>query len=108
MFKAEAEGTSVDFGNSLVHTSGESLGPGGRRLKTVDNGMNNLFGDDEDGDRQRKEKEYGGEGDMEEQVYEEEFADDDEKMQVDNDDEEAKELEVCCHYLIVALPNHVY
>ncbi|KAF8914601.1 hypothetical protein CPB85DRAFT_1218805 [Mucidula mucida] len=93
MFKAEAEGTSVDFGNSLVHTSGESLGPGGRRLKTVDNGMNNLFGDDEDGDRQRKEKEYGGEGDMEEQVYEEEFADDDEKMQVDNDDEEAKELE---------------
>ncbi|KAK0468365.1 transcription initiation factor [Desarmillaria tabescens] len=92
MFKAEAEGTTFDD----AHTPGQSLGPGGRRLKAVDNGMDSLFGDDEDGEgsRRKREREYGEEGDLDEQEYEEEFADDDEKMDVDNDDdEEAKELE---------------
>ncbi|KAK0491031.1 transcription initiation factor [Armillaria novae-zelandiae] len=95
MFKAEAEGTTVDGPNSLVHTSGQSLGPGGRRLRVVDNGMSGLFGEDEDGEgsRRQREREYGEDGDLDEQEYEEEFADDDEKMEVDNDDEEAKELE---------------
>ena len=74
----------------------QSLGPGGRKLKTVDSGGGHLFGDDdEDGaSRKRREKELGGEGDIDEQVYEEEFADDDEQMQVDGEDEEAKETEV--------------
>jgi transcription initiation factor TFIIF subunit alpha len=98
MFKAEAEGKDVSIGSSLVHKSGQSLGPGGRKLKTVDSGMDHLFEDDEDGQgvRKRKQKELGEEGDMEEQVYEEDFADDDEHMQVDDNDEEAKEAEVCC------------
>ncbi len=50
---------------------------GGRKLKAVDSGMN-LFGeDDEDeGAKRRKQREYGGEGDLDENVYEEDFADD--------------------------------
>ncbi|KAF5387830.1 hypothetical protein D9615_000413 [Tricholomella constricta] len=92
MFKAEAEGRSV--GGGLVHSSEQSLGPGGRKLKTVDSGMSGLFDDDEDGDmKRRREKELGGEGDMDEQVYEEDFADDEEHMDIDENDEEAKELE---------------
>ncbi|KAG6854783.1 hypothetical protein C0991_001210 [Blastosporella zonata] len=92
MFKAEAEGRSI--GGGLVHTSGQSLGPGGRKLKTVDSGMNGLFDDDDDADaKRRREKEMGGEGDMDEQVYEEDFADDEEHIEADADDEEAKELE---------------
>ncbi|TFK43529.1 hypothetical protein BDQ12DRAFT_675125 [Crucibulum laeve] len=94
MFKAEAEGRTISIGSSLVHNAGQSLGPGGRKLKTVDSGVDGLFDDDEDGDaKRRREKEYGGEGDMDEQLYEEEFADDDEAMQVDDNDEEAKEVE---------------
>ncbi|KII95213.1 hypothetical protein PLICRDRAFT_97799 [Plicaturopsis crispa FD-325 SS-3] len=96
MFKAETEGAPAPSGSSLAHTSsGPSLGPGGRRLRTVDDGMSGLFGDDdEDGDaKKRRAKEYGGEGDLDEQEYEEDFADDDEQAEPDNDDEEAKELE---------------
>lgn len=95
MFKAEAEGRSLSGGSSLVHSSGQSLGPGGRKLKTVDSGMSSLFDDDEDGDsKRRREKEYGGDGDLDEQVYEADFADDEEHMEVDENDEEAKETEV--------------
>ncbi|KAF8974561.1 hypothetical protein BDZ97DRAFT_35006 [Flammula alnicola] len=96
MFKAEAEGRSVSGGSSLVHSSGQSLGPGGRKLKTVDSGMDHLFDDDEDGDdgaARRRKRELGEEGDLDEQVYEEDFADDEEKMDVDENDEEAKETE---------------
>lgn len=84
--------------SSLVHSSGQSLGPGGRKLKTVDSGMDHLFDDDDDGDGdggRRRKRELGEEGGLDEQVYEEDFADDDEKMDVDDNDEEAKELEVC-------------
>ncbi len=83
--------------SSLVHSSGQSLGPGGRKLKTVDSGMDHLFDDDDgDGDGgRRRQRELGEEGGLDEQVYEEDFADDDEKMDVDDNDEEAKELEVC-------------
>ncbi|KAF8076391.1 transcription initiation factor [Lyophyllum atratum] len=92
MFKAEAEGRSVAGG--LVHSSEQSLGPGGRKLKTVDSGTSGLFDEDEEGDvKRRREKEMGGEGDMDEQLYEEDFADDEEQMDVDENDEEAKELE---------------
>lgn len=96
MFKAEAEGRSITIGNSLVHDSGQSLGPGGRRLRAVDSGMDHLFGDEEeDGDsKKRRAKELGGEGDMDEQTYEEDFADDDEHAALDDNDEEAKEAEV--------------
>ncbi|KAF8639943.1 hypothetical protein AX17_001193 [Amanita inopinata Kibby_2008] len=94
MFKAEAEGGSMPSGSSLVYSSGSSLGPGGRRLKTVDSGMNGLFDDEDDLDaRRRREREYGGEGDLDEQVYEEDFADDEERVDADEDDEEAKEVE---------------
>jgi len=98
MFKAEAEGRTISIGNSFVHDSGQSLGPGGRRLKIVDSGMAQLFGDDDDEDgelKARRAREMGGEGDMDEQVYEEDFAEDDEHAMPDENDEEAKEAEVC-------------
>ena len=96
VFKAEAEGRTLSGSSSLVYSSGQSLGPGGRKLKTVDSGMDHLFdGDDGDGDvAKRRKRELGEEGGLDEQVYEEDFADDEEKMDVDENDEEAKELEV--------------
>lgn len=96
MFKAEAEGRTITIGNSLVHDAGQSLGPGGRRLRAVDSGVDRLFGDDEEeeGGSKRRAKELGGEGDMDEQIYEEDFADDDEHAAMEEDDEEAKEAEV--------------
>lgn len=96
MFKAEAEGRTVVGESSLVHTSGQSLGPGGRKLRTVDSGPGGLFDEDEDSEsKRRREKEYGAEGDLDEQVYEEDFADDEEHADVEeNKDEEAKEIEV--------------
>ena len=84
-------------GSSLVHTGGQSLGPGGRRLRTVDSGNAGLFGDDdEEGDSKRRVKrELGAEGDLDELDFEETFADDEDKMEHDDkEDEEAKELEV--------------
>lgn len=59
--------------------------------------MDHLFEDDEDGGdgaRRRRNRELGEEGDLDEQVYENDFADDEEHMEVDDNDEEAKELEV--------------
>ena len=111
IFKAEAEGRVLTGGSSsLVHgSSGPSLGPGGRRLKAVDKDTNDLFGDDEDGGPRRRKKEDEGEGDMDEMLYEEEFADDDEMQPVDEDDEDAKDLEVLefsCHFFGYAL--HVF
>lgn len=95
MFEADAKGQTVAGPSSLVHTAGHSLGPGGRRLRTVDAGSD-LFGDEEDGEgRRRKTRERGAEGDLDELLFEEEFADDDEKMEPEGDDEEAKETEVC-------------
>ncbi|KDR83739.1 hypothetical protein GALMADRAFT_236092 [Galerina marginata CBS 339.88] len=90
MFKAEAEGRNAASG------SGQSLAPGGRKLKTVDSGMDHLFDDGDDGDdslQRRRKRELGEEGDLDEQVYEDDFADDDEKMEVDEEDEDVKELE---------------
>jgi len=101
MFKAEAEGR---VSNPVVASDGQSLGPGGRKLKTVDSGMNGLFDDEDDGAQRRREKEFGEEGDLDEQVYEEDFADDEEKMDLDEHDEEAKELEVCMVPLCARVP----
>ena len=82
---------------SLVYESGQSAGPGGRHLRAVNKGS--LFGDEDDEEQpeyanRRREKELGGEGDADEMDFEEDFADDDEKYPEDNQDEEAKELEV--------------
>ncbi|KAI0660957.1 hypothetical protein C8Q70DRAFT_754997 [Cubamyces menziesii] len=85
-------------GSSLVYNASQSLGPGGRKLKAVDSGPSELFGDDddEDGDgRKRKVKrELGAEGFLDELDFEETFADDEDRMDADDkEDEEAKELE---------------
>ena len=99
-FKSERAGSAAPSSTSLVHSASQSLGPGGRRLKMVDNGGAGLFGDDDDdeegGMRQRKiKRELGAEGDMDELDFEETFQDDEEKMEPeDQEDEEAKELEV--------------
>ena len=83
---------------SLVYESGQSAGPGGRQLRAVNKGS--LFGDDDDDDdgskyaNRRRERELGGEGDADELDFEEDFADDDDKYPEDNQDDEAKELEV--------------
>jgi transcription initiation factor TFIIF subunit alpha len=113
MFKSERAGSAVPSGSSLVHSAGESLGPGGRKLKAVDSGIDGLFGDDdEDGvdSRKKMKKEYGAEGDLDELDFEEDFADDEEKAEPDAEDEEAKEIEVggyvtiFCYCLIVYHP----
>jgi transcription initiation factor TFIIF subunit alpha len=94
IFKADAEGRVLTGGSgSLVQSAGQSLGPGGRRLKAVDKDTNDSV-DDEDGGQKRRKKEDDGEGDMDEMLFDEEFADDDEGEAIDNEDEEAKELEV--------------
>ncbi|KAJ7904517.1 transcription initiation factor [Mycena olivaceomarginata] len=95
MFKAESEGRALSGTSSLVHSAGHSLGPNGRKLKTVDSGMNALFGDDDEdgGAKRRREKEYGEDGDMDEVTYEEDFADDDEKIDLEAEDQETKDME---------------
>ena len=96
---------------SLVYESpGQSAGPGGRQLRAVNKGS--LFGDDDDDEEskysnRRKERELGGDGDADELDFEEDFADDDEKYPEDDQDEEAKELEVlpldrCSFWLLTA------
>ncbi|KAJ7890799.1 transcription initiation factor [Mycena leptocephala] len=95
MFKAESEGRTLAGSSSLVHAAAHSLGPNGRKLKTVDSGMNGLFGDDDDDGeaKRRREKEYGEEGDLDEMVYEADFADDEEKVDLEAEDEETKDIE---------------
>jgi transcription initiation factor TFIIF subunit alpha len=58
--------------------------------------MNGLFGDDDDDGeaKRRREKEYGEEGDLDEMVYEADFADDEEKVDLEAEDEETKDIEV--------------
>jgi transcription initiation factor TFIIF subunit alpha len=94
----ESVNSHIPSSVSLVHSSGQSLGPGGRKLKAVDSGMNGLFGDEDDEEtdsRKRREKEYGGDGGDDEIDFEEDFADDEEKNPEEAEDDEAKELEVC-------------
>ena len=84
----------------LVHESGQSAGPSGRRQRAVNKGS--LFGDDYDdygggggdGDskfsNRRREMEHQGEEDAEEPDFEADFVDDDEKYLEYNQDEEAE------------------
>ena len=114
---ATIRGQTVSSGSSLVHNVGHSLGPGGRRLRTVDAGDRGLFEEDDeegvDGElKRRRDRERGQEGDLDEMEYEEDFADDDEQIEVDPNDEEAKELEVhillliCLQALYLTLSNN--
>ncbi|RPD67135.1 Rap30/74 interaction domain-containing protein [Lentinus tigrinus ALCF2SS1-7] len=84
-------------GSSLVHNVGQSRGPGGRKLRTVDSGPSDLFGDDEEegvDSKRRVKRELGQEGFLDELDFEESFADDEEKMEADDkEDDETKELE---------------
>ena len=48
---------------------GQSLGPGGRQLRTVDKGSDTLFGDDDDEGGARKRKDNGAEGSYDEMLF---------------------------------------
>ena len=105
IFRAESEGWTISSGcGSLVHSSNKSLGPGGRKLKAVDSGTRDLFEDDDEEGvnvRRRREKEQGAEGDLDELEFEDDFADDEEKIEPEGmEDEETKEIEVkFCFYM---------
>lgn len=91
MFKAEPN--SMVAGASLVYSAPQSRGPGGRSLMSVNRGSRGL--DEEDGGGAgRPKKDDDGEGHLDEQLFEDDVADDDEHEAADMDDEEAKELEV--------------
>lgn len=76
----------------------------GNGLRTVDSGSMDLFGDDDDDEeklnKKRRMKELGADGDIDEMEYEADFADDEEKMEMDGDDEETKEMEVSIFLLL--------
>ena len=87
----KAEPLDVSIGGNF----GQSLGPGGRRLRTVVNGDGGLFGDeDEDGSSRRRN--LGQDADYDEVPYHEDFADDEEKVVPDDlqEDEAEKETQV--------------
>jgi transcription initiation factor TFIIF subunit alpha len=68
-----------------------------------------LFGEEDgDGEGRRRKRDDGADGDLDEMVYEEDFADDDEKIEDDGDDEEAKELEVRLPVLLSKLSLTFY
>ncbi|KAI0303245.1 hypothetical protein BC826DRAFT_984227 [Russula brevipes] len=73
---------------------GQSLGPGGRRLRTVVNGDGGLFGDDDE-DGQLRRADLGQDADYDEVPYHEDFADDEEKIVPEDhqEDELEKEME---------------
>ncbi|KAH7887738.1 hypothetical protein F5I97DRAFT_883824 [Phlebopus sp. FC_14] len=92
MFKAEPDGHAVIGGAPLVYSAGQSRGPGGRTLRTVNRGSQGAYDEDDEGNV-RPKKEDDGEGHLDEQLFEEDVADDDEHEAADIDDDEAKELE---------------
>ncbi|KAG9317293.1 hypothetical protein JVU11DRAFT_1490 [Chiua virens] len=92
MFKADPDAPTVVGAAPLVHSASQSRGPGGRALRTVNRGSQGAE-QDEDGDIRPKREEDDGEGHLDEQLFDEEVADDDEHEAADMDDEEAKELE---------------
>ncbi|KAI0254394.1 hypothetical protein BJV78DRAFT_1187535 [Lactifluus subvellereus] len=79
---------------SLGSGSGQSLGPGGRRLRTVVDGAAGLFGDDDEDDQSRR-RDLGQDADYDEVPYHEDFADDEEKVVPEDhqEDELEKEME---------------
>ncbi|KAI6119345.1 hypothetical protein EDD16DRAFT_1692660 [Pisolithus croceorrhizus] len=90
MFKADPD--AVVGGAPLVYNAAQSRGPGGRSLMSVNRGSRGLD-EDEDGDGRRVKKEDDAEGHMDEQLFDDDVADDDEHEAQDMDEEEAKELE---------------
>lgn len=89
MFKADPDPHAVVGAAPLAS---QSRAPGGRALRTVNRGSQGAE-QDEEGDV-RPKREDDGEGHLDEQLFEEDVADDDEHEAADMDDEEAKELEV--------------
>lgn len=89
LFKAEP--LDVSIGGNF----GQSLGPGGRRLRTVVNGDGGLFGDEDEDGRTRR-RNLGQDADYDEVPFLEEFADDEEKVVPEDhqEDELEKEMEV--------------
>lgn len=87
----KAEPLEVTIGGNF----GQSLGPGGRRLRTVVNGDGGLFGDEEE-DGQSRRRNLGQDADYDEVPYHEDFADDEEKVVPEDhqEDELEKEMEV--------------
>lgn len=90
---------------SIGGNFGQSLGPGGRRLRTVVNGDGGLFGDEDEDDLSRRHN-LGQDADYDEVPYHEDFADDEEKLVPDDhqEDEIEKEMEVstALHFTIRA------
>jgi transcription initiation factor TFIIF subunit alpha len=97
LFKAEPSDDSIG--------GGQSLGPGGRRLRTVVKDNGGLFGDDDEDDQSRR-RDLGQNADYDEVPYHEDFADDEEKIVPEDhqEDELEKEMEVCTgpHFAIRA------
>jgi transcription initiation factor TFIIF subunit alpha len=90
---------------SISGNFGQSLGLGGRRLRTVVNGDGGLFGDEDEDGRSRRH-DLGQDADYDEVPYHEDFADDEEKLVPDDlqEDEIEKEMEVstALHFAIRA------
>jgi len=93
MFKADPD--SIVTGAPLVYNATQSRGPGGRSLMSVNRGSRGLEEEDGEGPGRHPQKD-DGEGHLDEQLFEDDVADDDEHEAADMDDEEAKELEVRC------------
>ena len=95
--KANGSGPSQATLDTLKADSESRSNGEGSGLRLVNNGPTDLFGDDEDEEEKmnmkRRQKELGADGDIDEMEYEEDFADDEEKMEMDGDDEETKEME---------------
>ncbi|KAI6047182.1 hypothetical protein EDC04DRAFT_2556516 [Pisolithus marmoratus] len=90
MFKADPD--AVVGGAPLVYNATQSRGPGGRSLMSVNRGSRGLE-EDEEGSGRRVKKEDDAEGHLDEQLFDDDVADDDEHEAQDMDEEEAKELE---------------
>lgn len=90
MFKADPDASGVAGVAALG--GNQSRAPGGRALRTVNRGSQGAEQDEEGNVRPKRED--AGEGHLDEQLFEEEVADDDEHEAPDMDDEEARELEV--------------
>jgi transcription initiation factor TFIIF subunit alpha len=78
-------------GNTSASDQPRSLGPGGRRLRVKQE--DDLFGDDDDDEGARRKARNDMDADFDEVPYEEEFQDDDEKIDL-YEDELEKEMEV--------------
>lgn len=90
---ALSEATLSTLTQSVKNEDGDDYDSGRRGM----DGEDDIFGGDDDEEekilKKRRNRDLGQEGDMDEMEYEEEFADDDEKIEMDGEDEEMKEME---------------